>query len=167
MDMPWMQQVKLQISEEDRSLKWFPTSSVLIVVQSLSRVWLFATPWTAALQAFRSLTISQSSLKFTSIDLIMPSNRPRVMVLSSPLLCKCDMITPLIGLCVIEKVKVFYRYKMTIPSSMHETGHSKLVHWDDPEGWDGEGGGKGVPAGDTCTPMADSCQCVAKTTTIL
>ena len=24
---------------------------------------------------------------------------------------------------------------------MHETGHSKLVHWDDPEGWDGEGGG--------------------------
>ena len=24
---------------------------------------------------------------------------------------------------------------------MHETGHSKLVHWDDPERWDGEGGG--------------------------
>ena len=28
---------------------------------------------------------------------------------------------------------------MTSPSSMHETGHSKLVHWDNPEGWDGEG----------------------------
>ena len=28
---------------------------------------------------------------------------------------------------------------MTSPSSMYETGHSKLVHWDDPEGWDGEG----------------------------
>ena len=27
---------------------------------------------------------------------------------------------------------------------MHETGRSGLVHWDDPEGWDGEGGGKGV-----------------------
>ena len=27
---------------------------------------------------------------------------------------------------------------------MHETGHSGLVHWDDPEGWDGERGGKGV-----------------------
>ena len=26
---------------------------------------------------------------------------------------------------------------------MHETGCSGLVHWDDPEGWDGEGGGKG------------------------
>ena len=29
------------------------------------------------------------------------------------------------------------------PGSMHETGCSGLVHWDDPTGWDGEGGGKG------------------------
>ena len=28
--------------------------------------------------------------------------------------------------------------------SMHDTGCSGLVHWDDPEGWDGEGGGRGV-----------------------
>ena len=27
---------------------------------------------------------------------------------------------------------------------MHKTGHSKLVHWDNPEGWDGEGGERGV-----------------------
>ena len=27
---------------------------------------------------------------------------------------------------------------------MHETGHSKLVHWDNPEGWDGEVGGRRV-----------------------
>ena len=27
---------------------------------------------------------------------------------------------------------------------MHETGHSKLVRWDNPKGWDGEGGGSGV-----------------------
>ena len=27
---------------------------------------------------------------------------------------------------------------------MHETGYSKPVHWDNPEGWDGEGGEKGV-----------------------
>ena len=26
------------------------------------------------------------------------------------------------------------------PGLMHETGCSGLVHWDDPEGWDGEGG---------------------------
>ena len=30
------------------------------------------------------------------------------------------------------------------PGLMHETGCSGLVHWDDPEGWDGEGGGRGV-----------------------
>ena len=29
------------------------------------------------------------------------------------------------------------------PGSMHETGYSGPVHWDDPEGWDGEGGGRG------------------------
>ena len=29
------------------------------------------------------------------------------------------------------------------PDSMHETGYSGLVHWDDPEVWDGEGGGRG------------------------
>ena len=28
------------------------------------------------------------------------------------------------------------------PSLMHKTGCSGLVHWDDPEGWDGEGGGR-------------------------
>ena len=57
---------------------------------------------------------------------------------------------------------------MTSASSMHEAGHSKLVLWDNPEGWGGEGGGRGVQdEGDTCTPVADSCQCMAKTTTIL
>ena len=50
------------------------------------------------------------------------------------------------------------------PGSMHETGCSGLVHWDDPEGWDEEGGGRGVQDGEY---MADSCQCMAKTTTIL
>ena len=28
------------------------------------------------------------------------------------------------------------------PGSMHETGFSGLLHWADPEGWDGEGGGR-------------------------
>ena len=34
------------------------------------------------------------------------------------------------------------------PGSMHETGCSGLVHWDDPEGWDGEGGGRVVQDGE-------------------
>ena len=32
---------------------------------------------------------------------------------------------------------------------MHETGHSKTMHWYNPEGWDGEGGGKWVWDGGT------------------
>ena len=51
---------------------------------------------------------------------------------------------------------------------MHEVGHSKLVLWDNPEGWGAEGGGmEGSEWGDTCAPVADSCRCMAKTTTIL
>ena len=33
---------------------------------------------------------------------------------------------------------------MTSANLVHEAGHSKLVHWDNLEGWDGEGRGKGV-----------------------
>ena len=43
-------------------------------VQSLSCVWLFATPWTAARQASLSITNSWSLLKLMSIELVMPSN---------------------------------------------------------------------------------------------
>ena len=43
-------------------------------VQSLSRVWLSATPWTAACQASLSITNSQSSLKLMSIESVMPSS---------------------------------------------------------------------------------------------
>ena len=54
----------------------FPCSKVSIFssVQSLSRVQLFATPWTAACQASLSITNSQSLLKLMSIELVMPSN---------------------------------------------------------------------------------------------
>ena len=44
-------------------------------VQSLSHVQLFATPWTAAHQASLSIANSQSSLKFVSIESVMPSSR--------------------------------------------------------------------------------------------
>ena len=45
-----------------------------IAVQSLSRVWLFVTPWAAACQASLSFTISLSLLKFMSIESVMTSN---------------------------------------------------------------------------------------------
>ena len=52
-------------------------------VQSLSHVWLFATPWTAACQASLSIINSRSLLKLVSIELIMPS---RHLILCCPLL---------------------------------------------------------------------------------
>ena len=52
-------------------------------VQSLSRVQLFATPWTAAHQASLFITNSQISLKLMSIESVMPSNH---LILSRPLL---------------------------------------------------------------------------------
>ena len=50
---------------------------------------------------------------------------------------------------------------------MHDTGCLGLVQWDDPVGWDGEGDGRGARMGNTGTPIADSYQFMAKTTTIL
>ena len=65
--------------------------------------------------------------------------------------------------CILPYVK-----QMTSASLMHEAGHSKPVLWDNPEGWGGEGDGRGVQdGGDTWTLMADSGRCMKKTTTIL
>ena len=52
-------------------------------VQSLSHVWLFATPWTAAGQASLPITNSQSLPELMTIELVMPSNH---LILSHPLL---------------------------------------------------------------------------------
>ena len=53
---------------------------------------------------------------------------------------------------------------MTSASLMQEAGHPKVMLWDNPEGWGGEGG-SGL--GDTWTPVADSHQYMAETTAIL
>ena len=60
-------------------LLWWKFSSV----QSLTRVWLSATPWITARQASLSITNSRSSLKFTSIVLVMPTSH---LILCRPLL---------------------------------------------------------------------------------
>ena len=52
-------------------------------VQSLSSLWLFATPWIAARQASLSITNSQSSFRLTSIESVMPSSH---LILCHPLL---------------------------------------------------------------------------------
>ena len=64
-----------------------------------------------------------------------------------------------------ETCKISYVKRIASPGLMHDTGCSGLVHWDDPEGWYGEGGGEeggGFRMGNTCTPVADPCQCMAK-----
>ena len=52
-------------------------------VQSVSRVWLFATPWTAARHSSLSITNSRSLLKLLSVKLVLPSN---YLILCHPLL---------------------------------------------------------------------------------
>ena len=54
-----------------------------------------------------------------------------------------------VEICIISYMK-----QVASPGSMHDTGCLGLVHWDDPEGWCGEGGG--FRMGSTCIPVADS-----------
>ena len=71
MRQPQCPKTKDKTEVEDEK-NWKATLSI-VVVQSLSRVRLFATPWTAACQASLSFTISPSLLKLTSIESVMLS----------------------------------------------------------------------------------------------
>ena len=48
----------------------------------------------------------------------------------------------------IKTCIISYKKQITSPGSMQDTGYLGLVHWDDPEGWYGEGGGRGVQDGE-------------------
>ena len=63
---------------------------IVVVVQLLGWVQLFATPWTAAHQASLSFTISQSLLKFISIESVMPSSH---LILCRPLLLPSSFLS--------------------------------------------------------------------------
>ena len=47
----------------------------------------------------------------------------------------------------IETCKISYVKRIASPGLIHDTGCLGLVHWDDPEGWDGEGGEREVHDG--------------------
>ena len=65
----------ISVSESERRITYSRPLDLLHSVQfSLSHVWLFATPWTAACQASLSITNSQNMLKLMSIESVMPSN---------------------------------------------------------------------------------------------
>ena len=57
----------------------------------------------------------------------------------------------------IETCIISYKKRIASPGSMQDTGCLGLVHWDDPEGWYEEGGGRGVQDGEHVYSMADSC----------
>ena len=79
-----MQEAVFNFSEWNSNLLCLLTfPPQFISVQSLSRVQLFATPWTAAHQASLSITNSRSLPKLMSIDSVMPSNH---LILCCPLL---------------------------------------------------------------------------------
>ena len=100
-------------------------------VQLLSRVWLFATPWTAAHQVSLSITNSQSLLKFMSIELVMPSNH---LVLCCPLLLP-PSIFPSIRVFSNESVLCFrwpkyWSFSFNIsPSNEHSGLISFRINW--------------------------------------
>ena len=64
--------------------------------------------------------------------------------------------------CILSYVK-----RIASPGSMHETGCSGLVHWDDLEGWDGEGGGRRVQDGEDRYTCGRFISMFGKTNTIL
>ena len=66
------------------------------------------------------------------------------------------------GTCILSYVKW-----IASPGLMHETGYSGLVHWDDGEGWDGEGGGRGVQDGEHMYTCGRLMSMYDKTNTIL
>ena len=64
--------------------------------------------------------------------------------------------------CIIS-----YKKRIASPGSMHDTGYPGLVCWVDPEGWYGEGGGRGIQDGEHVYTR-DGCMLMyGKTNTIL
>ena len=64
--------------------------------------------------------------------------------------------------CILSYVK-----QIANPGPMHDTGCLGLVHWDDPEGWYGEEGGRGVQDGEHMYTRGGFMSMYCKTNTIL
>ena len=67
----------------------------------------------------------------------------------------------------IEIRIISYMERVASPGSMHNTGCSGLVHWDDPEGWNGEGGGRRVQDGEHMYTCGGFISIFGKTNIIL
>ena len=87
-----------------------PVTKVFSSVQSLSRVCLFVTPWTAARQASLTIAKSRSSLRLMSIESVMPS--------SHLILCCLLLLLPSIFL----GIRVFWSFSFSICPSSEYSG---------------------------------------------
>ena len=67
----------------------------------------------------------------------------------------------------IETCIISYMKRVASPGLMHNTGCLGLVHWDDPEGWYGEGGGRRVQDGEHVYTCGGFMLIYGKTNTIL
>jgi len=67
----------------------------------------------------------------------------------------------------IETCKLSYVKQIASPGLMHDIGCLGLVHWDDPEGWDGEGGGREFQDGEHMFTHGRFMSMYGKTNTIL
>ena len=67
----------------------------------------------------------------------------------------------------IETCIISYMKRVASPGSMHDTGCLGLVHWDDPEGWYREGGGREVQDGEHMYTCGGFMLMYGKTNTIL
>jgi len=67
----------------------------------------------------------------------------------------------------IETCMISYVKRIASPGSMHDTGCSGLVHWDDPEGWYGKEGGRGVQDGEHVYTRGGFMLMYGNTSTIL
>ena len=66
-----------------------------------------------------------------------------------------------------ETCIISYKKLIASPGLMQDTGCLRLVHWDDPEGWDGEGGGRWVQDGEHVFTCGRVMLIYGKTNTIL
>ena len=100
---------------------------IFVVVQSLSRVQLFGTPWTAACQVSLSFTISQSLFKLMSRELVMPSNH---LILCCPPSPPAFNLSQHQGLCI--KWPKYWSFSFSIsPSNEYPGLISFRIDWFD------------------------------------
>ena len=119
-------------SQQDTGVQSWKTRSRFLInsVQSLSHVWFFVTPWTAALQASLSITNSCSLLKLMSIESVMPSNH---LILCHSLLLP-PSIFPNIRVFSNESVlrirwPKYWSFTSVFPMNIQDWFHLKVTGW--------------------------------------